>query len=517
MKRQKDSLESEGPAHKKRKSTEQEVEELATIFGIPNLPNFFFKLVPERTRTEIVEDYRDFGSDLNAADYQDLVEKAKKEFERQESWNKTSAALGKSEYLAGGIADGDLVVIFMAIGNGDCIFIRTPGGEVIVIDCGTRARLDKEGKYRKHIGDVLKAHFLKPGKSSESKANLYALILTHPDKDHHNELVSIIEPAVGRIQHLFHSDELTKYNAEPPKAEGNEEPTPEAPGKKVETTPEMNTEQFLLSTSIVKNRVTINSQKVELATENLSGAPLPYVTNQGKKWIQILDETPNGNRCEIILLAAGVSAVSDTNREVNAPETRPGVTRPSRDRYQKLLKARRFGDDGNSGSIVTLIKTHGKKLLFCGDATYLTEIFLLQNHREAIKDVELAQIEHHGAGTAHAGGVYVETINPVFAVASSGEHGGDANPRWRAIQKYLGLKKLKPEDGGNQQQRPVHLKTGMEAHDFHCFEENKHLIGRKLWEPHQKKGLYSTRSNQDVCFVLKPSGELQLDSKKTTT
>jgi len=55
--------------------------------------------------------------------------------------------------------------------------------------------------------------------------------------------------------------------------------------------------------------------------------------------------------------------------------------------------------------------------------------------------------------------VYVESINPLFAVASSGTHEGDENPRWRAIAKYLGYKKFK--GGIKQQMRTVRLRTDM--------------------------------------------------------
>jgi hypothetical protein len=78
---------------------------------------------------------------------------AKKLYKTKKAWDAAGASLAKTKYLAGGIADGELVVLFMSIGNGDCIFVRTPGGSVIVIDCGSRKRPD--GNYRKRITDVL--------------------------------------------------------------------------------------------------------------------------------------------------------------------------------------------------------------------------------------------------------------------------------------------------------------------------------------------------------------------------
>jgi hypothetical protein len=188
------------------------------------------------------------------------------------------------------------------------------------------------------------------------------------------------------------------------------------------------------------------------------------------------------------------------------------ITKAPWNRYAKPLK-RGIGSDENSGSIVTLIKANGKKILLCGDATYLTEIFLLKNHKERIINMDLAQIEHHGSGTAHAGGVYVETINPEFAVSSSGEHEFDKNPRWRTLEKYLGLKILKPGET-NQQTRVVRMRKDVFEHPVHSFGKDKEEVDADNWKPYKHWGLFSTRDNGSVAFIVTKAGELKLAEKK---
>ena len=481
---------------------------------LKNLPKFWEKLSDE-TRSGLVGLYQDSDTP-QLTDYLLILRDANREYRKREEWSEAGAKLGKKKYQPGGIADGDLAVSFMAIGNGDCIFIKTPAGSVIVLDCGTRSQPKSDLSYRKRIQDTFKNSFLKAGVSKKKTLpDLKALILTHPDQDHYNQLVPIIEPNIGKIQHLFHSADLTAYKA-PPRADKTAV-TP-APGRKVVKAPriEAKTEEFLRTKTTIKNRVTIHAKQVKLTTTGATGT-LPYTVDVAKKSIKILDEDWNGNKCEIILLAGEVSDATQTNREVLATETRPGQKfTDKRDRYAKPLK-RGTGTDSNAGSIVTLIKAYGKKILLCGDATYLAEIFLLQNHKETIRNVELAQMEHHGSGTQHAGGVYVETINPLYSVASSGEHAGDENPRWRAIEKYLGLKKIKVRDK-KQKTRPVRLKADVDAHTLEAYgDDEKSLIDLKTWQPHEKKALYSTRTNGDLGFILSPTGELTLGAKKTTT
>jgi hypothetical protein len=325
--------------------------------------------------------------------------------------------------------------------------------------------------------------------------------------DHCNEVVPILEPTISSIAHLYHSGNLDSYDAKV--------------FYKGETT--MKTKEFLVKMSKTKNRVSINSgekeksgsgkRKAVVAVKTDGNlADIEYKIDETAKTVKILDENPQ-YPCEIFLIASEVSPENQADdKEVKGPDTRQGTGREERDRYAKPLH-RGFGELQNSGSIVTLIKANGKKILLCGDATYATEIFLLKNHEKLISKVDVAQIEHHGAGTSHAGGLYVETINPMFAVASTGEHENDDNPRWRAFAKYLGLKKLRSVDT-IQQTRDVQMKKDVGAHPVHSYDEYKNEIKGSVWEPYKTWGLFSTRSNGNVAFIVTKAGELKLAEKK---
>ena len=60
----------------------------------------------------------------------------------------------------------------------------------------------------------------------------------------------------------------------------------------------------------------------------------------------------------------------------------------------------------------------------------------------------------------------------------------------------------------------MELKTGVEAHFVECHDTKGALIPLEDWQPHECKGLYSTRSNGDVGFVLGRDGKLRLGDEK---
>lgn len=74
--------------------------------------------------------------------------------------------------------DGRLTVAFLDVGQGDAIFLRTPSGVQLLIDGGP----DPEALQRE-LGDVM----------SFWDRSLDVIVLTHPDADHLNGLVSVLE------------------------------------------------------------------------------------------------------------------------------------------------------------------------------------------------------------------------------------------------------------------------------------------------------------------------------------
>jgi len=277
------------------------------------LPKYFGTLHAD-TRTALKAAFEN-DEIPDAGEHLGELRKVKLVYEAKKAWDDAAAILAETEYLAGGIADGELVVLFMSIGNGDCIFVRTPDGNVIVIDCGSRKRPAKG--YRERIADVLTTHFLKTAGKQDKKPELYAVILTHADQDHYNELAAILDPHIEGIRHLFDSDELTAYTINP------KDPDPSSGGEEEGCREQIRHGGIPAIESAFRNKVTINSTAVTL-TKSGSAEAVPYVVDQDAKTIKILDEDWNGAKTEIILLAGGVAENTEVKRQVMAADTRLG-------------------------------------------------------------------------------------------------------------------------------------------------------------------------------------------------
>ncbi len=82
----------------------------------------------------------------------------------------------KSTQVAGGC-----IVDFLSIGQGDCSVVRTGNGNTYLIDCGSSS-IKSVGEYR-----------LKPWLKYHGIARLEAVFLSHPDSDHTNGVLELLE------------------------------------------------------------------------------------------------------------------------------------------------------------------------------------------------------------------------------------------------------------------------------------------------------------------------------------
>jgi beta-lactamase superfamily II metal-dependent hydrolase len=362
-------------------------------------------------------------------------------------------------FIPGVAQAGNLVIMFMNIGSGDCIFIQTPKGKTIVLDCGQRATPVGRKHYQKEIRDMLLSKLYLNGQK-----RLYALILTHPDLDHYKEVVQIIGRTKISIRHLFFTMPKGEYAAS-------------------------KTFQTLDKAKII-NRVAINDNGVTIRN-NLNDSVAGYY-ELGTYHLQILGDQPdtmNGwdeDNCTIHLLAAEVPAIHNETQ-------------------------------ANAASIVTLIQAYGRKILLCGDSTLSTEDFVVRRHAALLTDVDLAQMEHHGSGTEHAGLEYVGKINPIIAVASSGPHEGDKNPRWSTIKRYADPAEAAAERTGNHR-----LASALDDHEIK-YSRNEAWTRKDSndWKnTYPKYGIFTTDSNGDLCFQIDQHGnmirEFTKDKKRYT-
>lgn len=85
-----------------------------------------------------------------------------------------------------------LYITFLDVGQGDCSFIRTPGGHTILIDGGGRS----DSKDGVSIGEKVVLPYLR----HEGVSKLDVVLLTHPHDDHLQGLLPVIKMMrIGRI------------------------------------------------------------------------------------------------------------------------------------------------------------------------------------------------------------------------------------------------------------------------------------------------------------------------------
>ncbi len=344
----------------------------------------------------------------------------------------------------GARGDGNLHISFISMGQGDCTMVSLPNGKTIMIDCGTAiwdkySILDDVNELNFETCDtipaatesiaelrenVIMAVFEK--RFLENYRTLDALIMTHPDKDHYNEIPSILAPlykksqrdwsgvsTTGRKRHiqairnLYYSANLGKY------VEGS-------------------TAYWLSYTMIPDHSYAVTIKQDDVRTYNGTAMTdtvpavegTPYLVNG---LVKILDGTSSrdgAKPCSVYLLASNV-------------EPYPGLNVDSYPYY-------------NTGSVVTLIVFGNYKILICGDATCDTEKFLVDTYPNTINNVSLLQVPHHGSyhtSSSYTGDTnqpdnvreinFVGVTNPANVVVSSGYYDGSHHlARYETIRNY---------------------------------------------------------------------------------
>jgi beta-lactamase superfamily II metal-dependent hydrolase len=100
-------------------------------------------------------------------------------------------------------ATGELEAHFIDVGQGDCTFVRFPGGGTMLVDCGTSSG------GRAAIG--LRAREYVRGQLDPNDPWLDTLVITHPDADHYNLLPYVLNGV--RIRRVLIVGELDDYRA----------------------------------------------------------------------------------------------------------------------------------------------------------------------------------------------------------------------------------------------------------------------------------------------------------------
>jgi beta-lactamase superfamily II metal-dependent hydrolase len=314
---------------------------------------------------------------------------------------------------------GNLTVWCLDVGQGDCTLIKTPGGKHIMIDCGSLSSTSDIDP--KTIRDAVRSFF--------TAARIDILIQTHPDEDHHNRILEVLKPRGGQAAFAVG---LALFSVSPDRAlvnglEGSHMDKTQAQRGKMQRgkilyaycRPAASSSQ---GTSVSREFGVRADPRGELLDTAALQKDFPGVRPDGdNKLIGILDEPG----CQISILVSNV------------------VT------YTKFVKDARVGDiamahgdsakGANTGSIVTLVNAHNKKLLFCGDATLVTEAVLVEWHKTRIANLDFLRVAHHGSGVTSSRPSFVDAVTPKVAVISSARSKSEfLHPRWSAVRRYAG-------------------------------------------------------------------------------
>lgn len=334
-----------------------------------------------------------------------------------------AAALNRDEAF-------DIICFYM--GQGDCSMIRCPDGKIVMIDCGSTFDLNSD--FLKVVVEQVR-HTAWAG----AAMCIDALILTHSDADHHNKAKSvllepkfdILDPVTQNVVGTQQYDKLKIDNIYFSCAGSDTGPLAKYKGEAFNQ--EIYNHTF--ETSEIQS-VTICSaddnnnfyKKWDAAGNFVQIVPNP--TTGGNTW-------PIANRKHTILngrTAGGkdwsVSLIAGNVAKIKGP-----IQYLGKDEGGAYFKDTAKAD--NAQSLITLFEIGGKKALFCGDATFSTENFLVQYQSALISNVDFLLAPHHGS--EYASSIpFVNATNPKTVAVSVGfmEH-SYRHPRKASVSRWV--------------------------------------------------------------------------------
>ena len=300
---------------------------------------------------------------------------------------------------------------FVAIGQGNCCLVRCPDGRVVVVDCGQTANPFGDPAWPLEGQLVLREWVRDRGNTAD------ALVLTHSDADHHNQvvrffsaghLVSDFTPAytdyvIPEGYRLSHTNIGAIYISSGTDENGLGNYRAGALNQNVYSG-YLDTDG-VCEVTIAHANNDLNSLRLWSPHDGFK-VPAPW-DGLGDHRASILSGNVDGTPWSVDIIAG------------NVPLGYGGVADAS--------------TAANAASLITLFTIGEGKALLCGDATFSTERFLLDVHADAIREVDLVLVPHHGSEEA-SGPEFVDCVKPRAAVVSCGylEH-RHLHPRYAAL------------------------------------------------------------------------------------
>ena len=297
--------------------------------------------------------------------------------------------------------EGKFQIAFISVGQGDCCLVTCPDGQHIMIDCGSKS-FEEEGQGLRYAWATLRGTW-GLGRPGTKQNRLSAVILTHPDQDHYNQVDYMIghspEANAIPVSEVYFSDVNTA------RTDYKDGPLgPYHAGKCGSTLIDVCGARTLY-------RVTLRAGTQALHTWSPAT----------KKEFSHEDELIDGDRVRVVEGEFPESdddddGVESTDWEVSI--IAGNVLRTATDNSDT--------DGRNAASLVTLVRFGTEKVLICGDATRSTQDYLYNTFKntDAIKNLEMLHVPHHGSSVTSCTADFVKLLRPkrVVITVKSDEH-----------------------------------------------------------------------------------------------
>ncbi len=278
---------------------------------------------------------------------------------------------------------------FIDMGQGDCTIISCPNNRVYIVDCGSSGGLEDDAFA---AAQALVRQW--------ENGNGVWVVLTHPDKDHYNKLISLLtpKPKVG-LSTIFFS-----------RAKSDKSPL-----------------GYYKESALGRNLGILGNPLLVEVTLNSTAHTV-------KKWVSLYDyESPLSEN----IPATGYVIASGTTTSGQAWSltiVAGNVT----------TKSKVSSQQSNVVSLCTVAQVGTEKLVLTGDATTETLAYLQSAQSGHITNASLFQLPHHGSASSTPTTTFKNTVNPESILVSVGMLNDSYNlPRYDVLNAWSGGSRLR--------------------------------------------------------------------------
>ena len=263
-----------------------------------------------------------------------------------------------------GIAEGDLVVQFIDVGQGDCIYIRFPDGDEMLIDAGNASGSSGSSEYKDSMLSILD--------TLVTDDRIEHLMLTHCDKDH----VSYMDEVIANFEvKKFYMPNVLAV------------PTSSEWATKINSLPSS-------KTSLFTDKDTVDTTAYAAFFYGaLTEADSTFVLNVG-------DFSITGEGYSLDFYCYDESEWENTDIST--------------------------AEEKNAISPIGILNCHNKKIVLTGDSNEINEEYWIEHMKEDyglnLLDCDVLKVGHHGSSTSTTT-EFLDFIDCEYAVISCNEDG----------------------------------------------------------------------------------------------